>query len=574
MRHRTRTQRITTTAAALALLAGPALLSSHAQAADWKGTTGAFGQGSNWTGGSVPGPGEEAIINNGGTATLASGDQEFQTLKLGVDGGSGNYTQTGGSLIASGAFFGESGTSTGIIRGGEFKIGGDSIHVGLLPNGTGTLTIDSPSAVVTSGDDFQLGREGTGTLNFNAGLLKAGYTVVGKFGTGIWNQTGGFFDQDFGDVEIGDGGRENQADTPGPRTGTINFSGGFMQVADHFAIGNRRGSGLVNVSGGALMVDGRGDGTLYLGRGNDNPPGVGGPTTLRVTGDKASILVAGNLSVNQSEVSSKSTLIANLTGPKHSTIVVGGDALIDNGHLAVELTGYTPSAGDSWTLIRTGAELTALATAIDAQIVAAGYDMPVHADPATLGTVQGTFRSVTGPALPAGLSWAVDYSTTEVKLRVAGTPVGLAGDFNNNKVLDAGDINMLSAEVRGGSNPASYDLNGDKLVNSSDRDVWVNDLKKTYYGDADLNGVFDSTDFVVVFQAGQYEAAPGGNSVWETGDWNGDTKFDSSDFVLAFQAGGYEKGPRAAVSAVPEPGSLTLFGLAALGLLGTRRRSR
>ncbi len=568
MRHRTRTQRITTTAAALALLSSPAL------AIDWTGGSGAFGQGANWSGGSVPGPGDEALINNGGTATLASGDQEFQTLRLGVDGGSGNFVQTGGSLIAAGAFFGDTGTSTGIIRGGEFKIGGDSIHVGLSPGGVGTLTIDSPSAVVTSGDDFQLGREGTGTLNFNAGTLRAGYTVVGKFGTGIWNQTGGLFDQDFGDVEIGDGGRENQADTPGPRTGTINLSGGYMQVADHFAIGNRRGSGRVTITGGALMVDGRGDSTLYIGRGNDNPPGVGGPTSLKVTGDKASILVSGNLSMNQSDVSTKASLVANLTGPKHTPIVVGGDALIDNGHLEVELTGYTPVSGDNWTLIRTGAELTSLTSVLDAQIVAAGYDQPVHADPAVLGTVQGTFRSVTGPALPAGLSWALDYTTTEVKLRVAGTPVGLKGDFNNNQVLDAGDINLLSAEVRTGSNPASYDLNGDKLVNGSDRDVWVNDLKKTYYGDADLNGSFDSTDFVAVFQAGQYEASPGGNSVWETGDWNGDTKFDSSDFVLAFQAGGYEKGPRTAVSAVPEPGSLTLFGLAALRPLGTRRRAR
>jgi len=205
MRHRTRMQRITTTAAALALLSSPAL------AIDWTGGSGAFGQGTNWSGGSVPGPGDEALINNGGTATLASGDQEFQTLRLGVDGGSGNFIQTGGTLIASGAFFGDTGSSNGTIKGGEFKIGGDSIHVGLSPGGSGTLTINDPKSLVTSGDDFQLGREGTGTLNFSAGQLRAGYTVVAKFGTGIWNQSGGFFDQDFGDVEIGDGGRENQA---------------------------------------------------------------------------------------------------------------------------------------------------------------------------------------------------------------------------------------------------------------------------------------------------------------------------------------------------------------------------
>ncbi len=566
MRHRTRMQRITTTAAALALLSSPAL------AIDWTAGTGAFGVGSNWDGGSVPQQGDEALINNGGTAELKSGDQEFQTLRLGVDGGSGNFIQTGGTLIASGAFFGDTGSSNGTIKGGEFKIGGDSIHVGLSPGGSGTLTINDPKSLVTSGDDFQLGREGTGTLNFSAGQLRAGYTVVAKFGTGIWNQSGGFFDQDFGDVEIGDGGRENQADTPGPRSGIINLSGGFMQVADHFAIGNRRGSGVVTITGGALMVDGRGDSTLYIGRGNDNPPGVGGPTSLEILGDDATVLVSGNLSMNASDVSSKSTLIATITGATHTPILVGGDALIDNGHLEVKTLAYTPAAGDMWTLVRTGVELTNLATAVDGQIAAQGYDVPVHADPAVFGTIQGRFRSVTTPALRPGLSWQVDYSTTEVNLKVVGAVVEVKGDFNGNNVLDSGDINILSASVRAGDNVVGFDLNGDKLVNQADRDVWVNDLRKTYYGDADLNGQFDTTDLVAVFQVGRYET--GQDARWEQGDWSGDDRFDSSDFVVAFQAGGFEKGPRAAVSAVPEPGSLTLFGLAALGLLGVRRRSR
>ncbi|MCA9172054.1 MAG: PEP-CTERM sorting domain-containing protein, partial [Planctomycetales bacterium] len=48
---------------------------------------------------------------------------------------------------------------------------------------------------------------------------------------------------------------------------------------------------------------------------------------------------------------------------------------------------------------------------------------------------------------------------------------------------------------------------------------------------------------------------------------------DSSDFVAAFSAGGYENGPRAAVSAVPEPATMTL-GLIGLGWMfgGMRRR--
>jgi hypothetical protein len=86
-----------------------------------------------------------------------------------------------------------------------------------------------------------------------------------------------------------------------------------------------------------------------------------------------------------------------------------------------------------------------------------------------------------------------------------------------------------------------------------------------------LDGEFSSADFVTVFQIGEYEDVTAGNSGWGEGDWNGDADFNSSDFVAAFQDGGFELGPRAATSAVPEPGSLVLLALGAL-LIGTARR--
>ncbi|MCP4192193.1 MAG: hypothetical protein GY768_16395 [Planctomycetaceae bacterium] len=129
----------------------------------------------------------------------------------------------------------------------------------------------------------------------------------------------------------------------------------------------------------------------------------------------------------------------------------------------------------------------------------------------------------------------------------------LPGDFDGNGILDAIDIGLLSAEVRLGNDTPSFDLNADLKVNDADRGVWVDDLRQTYFGDANLDGEFNSSDFVFVFQAGGYEDAQVGNSAWATGDWNGDAEFNSGDFVIAFQAGGFEQGPRAAVAAVPEP---------------------
>jgi hypothetical protein len=125
-----------------------------------------------------------------------------------------------------------------------------------------------------------------------------------------------------------------------------------------------------------------------------------------------------------------------------------------------------------------------------------------------------------------------------------------AGDFNGDGALNALDIDLLSANV--GGVDLKYDVNSDGKVDPTDRDVWVKDLRKTWYGDANMDGEFSSADFVAVFTIGEYEDATVGNSTWADGDWNGDKDFTSSDFVFAFQDGGYEKGPRVAV-AVPEP---------------------
>ncbi|MCA9149179.1 MAG: hypothetical protein KDA92_07775 [Planctomycetales bacterium] len=142
---------------------------------------------------------------------------------------------------------------------------------------------------------------------------------------------------------------------------------------------------------------------------------------------------------------------------------------------------------------------------------------------------------------------------------------GILGDFNGNGSLDAGDIDLLSDAVRDGT-VNGFDLDNDGSVTNADRLVWIEGLAKTYVGDSNLDGEFNSSDFVVVFTAGQYEDGIAGNSTWASGDWNGDREFDSSDFVAAFSGGGFEQGQRPAVAAVPEPAAmlLALSGLAML----------
>ncbi len=114
------------------------------------------------------------------------------------------------------------------------------------------------------------------------------------------------------------------------------------------------------------------------------------------------------------------------------------------------------------------------------------------------------------------------------------------------------------------------DMDGDGDVDFDDRRLWVRDVQHTFFGDANLDGRFDSADFVQVFQAGEYEDQLSENSTWFTGDWNGDDEFDSADMVLAFQQGGYEQAAVGAAS-VPEPSSALLIACGA-ALVALRRR--
>ncbi len=114
-----------------------------------------------------------------------------------------------------------------------------------------------------------------------------------------------------------------------------------------------------------------------------------------------------------------------------------------------------------------------------------------------------------------------------------------SGDFNDDGVIDASDIDLLCAAINQVDPSLVYDLNSDGQVDAQDRDVMIFTQLQTTYGDADLNGVFDSSDLVGVFSIGEYEDGVPANSGWADGDWNCDGEFDTADIVLAFQTGGY-----------------------------------
>lgn len=77
----------------------------------------------------------------------------------------------------------------------------------------------------------------------------------------------------------------------------------------------------------------------------------------------------------------------------------------------------------------------------------------------------------------------------------------------------------------------------------SERSNYYSEQRMWKLGDANHDGLFNSSDLVAAFQAGEYEDGNNNNSTWEEGDFNRDGDFNSGDLIAAFQGGSYEAGP-------------------------------
>lgn len=146
--------------------------------------------------------------------------------------------------------------------------------------------------------------------------------------------------------------------------------------------------------------------------------------------------------------------------------------------------------------------------------------------------------------------------------------LSIPGDFDLDGRLTSTDINLLADHINSVES-LEFDLNGDLVVDLADHRIWVEELKRTYFGDANLDGEFSTADMVQVFTSARYDS--GFPADWTSGDWNADGIFDSQDFIVAWQSNSFEKGPRPEESAVkavtiPEPsfGFLTVVLLCSL----------
>ena len=132
----------------------------------------------------------------------------------------------------------------------------------------------------------------------------------------------------------------------------------------------------------------------------------------------------------------------------------------------------------------------------------------------------------------------------------------IAGDVNGDGVTNQIDIDLIYANFGGAS---LYDVNNDGAVNQTDITYELTNIIHCAYGDSDLDRDVDFQDFQAILNYWQTSGQG-----WKTGDFTGDKNVNFTDFQTLLN---YWNPSGVEGASVPEPTTLVLLGLGALGLL-------
>jgi len=332
----------------------------------------------------------------------------------------------------------------------------NSVRIGFHEGSEGVVNI-ADQAKLVSGDDLIIGHYGKGTVNQTGGTLTGVYTVLGnEVGSeGTYNLSGGLFDQAGGDLEIGDAAK-----------GVVNHSGGTAYLQDSASVGNRSGQGFYHLSGNAVLdiTKNAGGGDLLVAVGRDNQ--ADGTGELTITGGNAKVLVNNDVKFNPNDIAASATLVEEITGATQTTILARGSIDLSHGNdaLKVTLANYVPFGNEVYRLLAANQNITGLS-----QFGTGGEGKG--------GAVDGEFDDVdlTGAKLPDGMTWDLSYTPTEVLLTVKSSY--FMGDANSDGKVDLSDFGILKANFGAGTTFAQGDFNKDAKVDLTDFGIL-----KTHFG--------------------------------------------------------------------------------------------
>ncbi len=143
----------------------------------WKGTTGSWATSTNWTNG-APTASQDLYVDNGGTARITGGTVSSGYVMVGMDNGGANTVEhTGGAHSLSGALYVglRSGSNGTYSLGGTGSVSAGRVLIGM--GGTGRFT--QTGGTLNSSTDLLIGEYGGGTYEISGGTLTAKKLRVG-----------------------------------------------------------------------------------------------------------------------------------------------------------------------------------------------------------------------------------------------------------------------------------------------------------------------------------------------------------------------------------------------------------
>ena len=444
-----------------------------------------FSNPNDWSTGTVPGTGDQAIIANGGTPTIQNGDAftvNYLTLT------SGGLTQSGGSLISS-----NTGTP---IRIGSNTVNSATPTTATFTQTAGTLT--SAQRLYFADGMTSTSNVVTATAAIGGTVSAADYIVIGRQGgtatvgvTGTLQKT-----TNINRIIIGDGAFGN---------GTLNVSGnGVVTTTTGFDIANGNGStGVVTLTNNAsLTTSSNGvNNALVVGGGNGGGTGNG---TLNVR-DSASVNTTaaelwignGTGSVGTLNQSGGTLTVGNwlavgrLAGGS-GTLNLSGGTINKTGTNASHLT-LGSGANATGTINQTGGSLQSLAgtgTMFLGESGTGNYNMSggtaTIADGVVFGSASGGTGTLTLQAATGGVGGDEVFTTSTITM-------GNAGAGAATVLLNGGTLSTAGFLPGAGTGPKVIDFNGGTLQATAASTAFLGGAAVTAYVDAggariDTNG--------------------------------------------------------------------------------------
>ena len=265
-------------------------LAARAVDKSWNVSTGDWSTGGNWAPVGAPGGGDNAWIQNGGTATITSA-VNGSTVRPGQGTGSGTVNvNAGGTLNAVSLQIGnDNGTGTVNVNGGTINAnsGGNWLMMGRgAGNSTGHLNI--ASGTVTSAGPLEFGYDSGNKVN---NITQSGgvFTINGTTRFNAISSSTTNIDHQGGSLAFNNW--VHYSDAAGSNT-TINQSGGTVSFANNVHV--IAGNGTLNISGGTVLQTG---GTRF-----DFPEGRSAAVAtgrMTVSGNSTVVLSGGDFTLGR-----------------------------------------------------------------------------------------------------------------------------------------------------------------------------------------------------------------------------------------------------------------------------------